>query len=121
MTTKTADGWLDYFHFIGFDNHEEPARFATWLNKLGYSTDQIESEGINALAEKEQEHFLGEYDNPIEYVEMTVNEGYSYELEALPSWIRDCIDYSEIWRRMLSFEIMDNETPNGNVWLWHQH
>lgn len=121
MSQKTTDGWLDYFHFIGFDNHEEPARFATWLNQLGYSTDHIEQYGINALAESEQEHYLGEYNNPVEYVENYVLEGYSYELEALPNFVRDSIDYSEIWRRWLAFEIADHETPNGNVWLWHQH
>lgn len=118
MSAKSPAGWLDYFDHVGFNNHEDLERFATWLSLVGYSEDQVG--GINTLAEAEQDHFLGEYGSPAEYVEEML-EGYSYELEALPQWIRDGIDVSEIWRKWVSYDCRDHDLPNGNVWIWHVH
>lgn len=113
---KTTN-WLTYFDHVGFDAWD-PDRFAAYLDLIEWDPDR--DGGINEMAEKELEHFLGEYDSPVAYVEKIVST-YNYEIDALPAWISNHIDYSEIWRSELSYDHYAVDTPAGNVWIWHMH
>jgi hypothetical protein len=115
---KTTN-WLTYFDHVGFDAHEDPDRFAAFLDLIEWDPDR--DGGINEMAEKELEHFLGEYYSPVAYVEEIVDSTYNYEIDALPAWITNHIDYSEIWRCELIYDCMTADVPNGNVWIWHSH
>ncbi len=116
---KTATGWLQYFDHVGYSDHEDLNRFAAYLEIVEWNPDR--DDGINDMAERELEHFIGEYDNPVEYAEQIAWEAYKYELEAMPGWISNHIDFSEVWRCELSFDCFTADTPLGNVWIWHIH
>lgn len=121
MTTHTAPGWLQYFEFVGYDNHEDLDRFAIWLD---LRSERTEDADLHALAEEEQEHFLGQYESPADFAEESMSNAYGYELDALPNAIKDAIDWSQVWDRYLRHDCIDYEliTEDQYRWfIWHAH
>jgi hypothetical protein len=115
---KTTN-WLAYFDHVGFDAHDDLDRFAAYLDLIEWEPNG--DRGIAELAEREADQFIGEYEYPVEYVQQLVQDAYNYEITALPAWITNHIDYSEIWRSELSYDHYTADTPAGNVWIWHMH
>ena len=120
--TNMAEAWLTVFEFIGYDNHEDLARFAIWLQTMGYCTDS--GHDIHALADEEQEHFLGQYESPADFAEESMSNAYGYELDALPDAIRNSIDWSMVWDRWLRHDCYDYELIEEDKYrwfIWHAH
>lgn len=121
---RIAQTWSDYFEFVGFDNHPELGRFALWLTLKGYTVEQVQREGINTLAEEEQEHFLGQYNSPAEFTQESYQNAYGYELDALPNAIENAIDWAKVWDSEMRHDCIDIEIdePGNYGWLiWHTH
>lgn len=109
----------------GYEIHEDPKRFAIYLDhKYGSGTKSYSIEQLMKIAEEEQEHFLGEYESPADYTEEFLRDVYEYELEALPSIIRNGIDWAEIWNRELRHDCFTEEVQFETRYLtfiWHAH
>jgi hypothetical protein len=118
--THTAQGWLDYFNHVGYDAHEDPDRFAIWLELNSATTD----DSLHDLADQEQEHFLGQYESAADFAEESMSNAYGFELDALPDAIRDSIDWSMVWDRWLRFDCYDYELIEEDKYrwfIWHAH
>lgn len=110
----------------GHEIHDEPKRFAHYLDHLGYgdSVRTYDIAQLTALAETEAEHFLGQYKSPADFAEESLGNAYAYELEALPSIIRNGIDWAEIWDSEYRHDCFDEEIyDDGEFWtlIWHAH
>ena len=121
MTTHTAQGWLQYFEFVGYNNHEDLDRFAIWLDLTSKRTEDID---LHALAEEEQEHFMGQYKSPADFTEESMTNAYGYEIEALPTSIQYAIDWSQVWDKEMRHDCIDYELIEENEYrwfIWHAH
>jgi len=109
----------------GHEIHDDPKRFAVYLDrKYGSSTKSYSIEQLMKIAEEEQEHFLGQYRSPADFAEESLTNAYEYELEALPSIIRNGIDWAEIWNSEYRHDCIDEEIfDDGEFWtlIWHAH
>lgn len=76
---------------------------------------------MQELAEIEMEHFIGEHDSTASFCEQYTTDVVGYEIDALPNFVKNAIDYAEMWRRELRHEFTEQETPEGSVWIWHNH
>lgn len=118
--------YLDDVIDAGHEIHDEPNRFAIYLDHLGFG-DSIQTYSIAQLielAEEEQEHFLGQYRSPAHFAEESLTNAYEYELEALPSIIRNGIDWAEIWNSEYRHDCFEEEIyDDGEFWtlIWHAH
>lgn len=110
----------------GHEIHEDPKRFALYLDHLGYG-NSVKNYSIGQLiklAETEREHFLGEYESPADYTEEFLRDVYGSEIDALPDIIKNCIDWAEIWNRELRHDCFTEEVKFETRYLtfiWHAH
>lgn len=100
-------------------DHPDTHRLAIWLDNLGYEVGGIDE--LQRLADEEQEHFIGEYDGNLAFVHDYVWEAYGPEIDALPSFIKDCLDWEGMWNGWFRYDFTDHPTPQGNVYIWHNH
>ena len=117
-------GYLRSASELVHDLHPDLERFAHYLELLSYNVATLDLQQIKQLSDVEQEHFLGQYTSPAEFVEESLGNAYDYELKALPSIIRNGIDWARIWDTEYRFDCMDLEIQddNGYNWLiWHAH
>jgi hypothetical protein len=124
MQYLTAEQWLKAIDAIGV-NHEEPSRLGHYLALLSYSVEQItDASELQAIADTEQEHFLGQYASPADFAEESLGNAYGYELDALPSMIRNAIDWAQVWDRDYRHDCLDLEINDGTGYttlIWHAH
>lgn len=121
---STATEWQTYFDHVGFDNHDDLTRLAIWLSELGYKIEDYSRPTLPELVEIEAEHFLGQYQSTADFAEESISNAYNYELEALPTDIRNAIDWAQVYDRYLRFDCLDAEVndTDGYRWLiWHKH
>lgn len=106
-------------------DHEDPTRLGYYLSALGYTLDQVaDRNDLQAVADREAEHFLGQYESPAEFARESLSNAYGYELEALPTMIQNAIDWSRVWDQDYRHDCLDVEIqdPEGYHWLiWHNH
>lgn len=121
MNFKDPEGWLYYFNWCGFDNHDDLDRLAIWLHLKSVDTQNML---FLQLVEEEQEHFLGQYESPADFAEESMGNAYGYEIDALPDAIKNAIDWSQVWDRYLRHDCIDYEliTEDKYRWyIWHAH
>jgi hypothetical protein len=124
MSTLKPAQWLQVINGVGID-HDNPERLGYYLSALSYSTEQVSDRtDLQDLADREAEHFLGQYESPAEFARESLTNAYSYELEALPTMIQTAIDWAQVWDQDYRHDCLDVEIndPDGYHWLiWHNH
>ena len=93
-----------------------PARFMLWLSVTGNRPDDLSE--LASLTDVEDETFMGEYSNPADYAMETATNSYLEEIENLPTWISNCIDWNTVWHRELQHDYYTLDKSNGYTLIW---
>lgn len=104
--------------------HPDLNRFAMYLDTLEYQVNTLDLEQLQKVSAVEQEHFLGQYRSPADFAKESLSNAYGDEIDALPSIIRNGIDWAEIWNSEYRHDCFDAEIyDDGEFWtlIWHAH
>jgi len=107
---------MDIDYNLVSEHTNNPARFMLWLSTTGNRPDDLSE--LTSLIEVEDETFLGEYSNPADYAMETATNSYLEELEDLPTWITNCIDWNAVWDRELRHDHYYLDKSNGYTLIW---
>jgi hypothetical protein len=105
---------IDYNLVSGYT--EDAPRFMNWLHASGNQPDDLSE--LESLIEVERELFLGEYADAADYAEETTTNSYSEELDDLPHWLINHIDWKAVWDRELRFDHTELQKSNGFTLIW---
>ena len=101
--------------------HPDLDRLTHYIWAAGLHTGDWQST-LQAISAREQETFIGTYDSTADYTEQLAQDLYGYEINSLPTWIRNNIDYAQAFDRELRHDLFDFPTfDNSQTWIWHAH